>query len=66
MSTVGRLKRPKIAGMGDAELAAYIEKTLPGREIFYNKANFVLDCAGASDETLLRVLVQHIDNLNVK
>ncbi len=66
MSVIGRLKRPKIAGMGDAELAEYIEKTLPEREKFYNRANFVLDCDDVPDGALLRVLVQHIDNLDVK
>lgn len=62
MSAVGRAKRPKIAGMGDGELTAFIEKTLPERENFYNRANFVLDCGDASDGTLLRMLMQHIDN----
>ncbi len=62
MSPVGRLKRPKIAGMGDAELAAFIEKTLPEREKFYNRANFVLDCGDASDTALLRILLQHLES----
>lgn len=66
MSAVGRAKRPKIAGMGDAELTAFIEKTLPERENFYNRANFVLDCGEASDGTLLRVMLQHINSPNVK
>ncbi len=66
MSAVGRARRPKIAGMGDAELAAFIEKTLPEREKFYNRANFVLDCGAASDGTLLRMMLQHIGNSNVK
>ncbi|MDR2894346.1 MAG: shikimate kinase [Alistipes sp.] len=63
MSVVGRARRPKIAGMGDGELAEYIEKTLPEREKFYNRANFVLDCAGATDGTLLRELVRHIESI---
>jgi shikimate kinase len=64
LSAVGRAQRPKIAGMGDAELAAYIEKTLPEREIFYNRATFVLDCGGgASDGSLLRMLQQHIESV---
>jgi shikimate kinase len=62
MSTVGRAKRPKIAGMGDAELTAYIEKTLPEREKFYNLATFVLDCGDASDCVLQKAIVQHLDN----
>lgn len=66
LSPVGRAKRPKIAGMGDAELRSYIEKTLPERENFYKRANFVLECGDGSDDTVLRALMQHIDNLYVK
>jgi shikimate kinase len=70
MSEKGRAKRPKIAGMNDAELLAYIEKTLPEREKYYNKANFALDCDAASDEIIVRVLLeatmQQIDIQNVK
>jgi shikimate kinase len=66
LSAVGRAKRPKIAGMGDAELTSFIEKTMPEREKFYNRANFVLDCGDASDGVLLRAMIQHIDNTNVK
>ncbi len=64
ISPVGRAKRPKIAGMGDAELYTFIEKTLPEREKFYNRATFVLDCSDASDGELLRRMMQHIDNPN--
>jgi shikimate kinase len=60
LSPVGRAKRPKIAGMGDAELAAYIEKTVPEREKYYNRATFVLDCGDAPDGALLRVMMQHL------
>jgi shikimate kinase len=64
LSAVGRARRPKIAGMSDVELAAYIEKTLPAREIFYNRATFVLDCGdGASDGALLRLLQQYIGSV---
>ncbi len=66
MSTIGRARRPKIAGMGDSELSEFIEKTLPEREKFYNRANFVLDCGDTPDGTLLRMLLQHIGNIDVK
>ncbi len=66
LNMAGRFTRPKIAGMSDVELAAFIEKTLPEREKFYNRANFVLDCGDASNDTLLRLLLQHIDNSSVK
>jgi shikimate kinase len=61
LSMIGRAKRPKIAGMGDAELTEYIEKTLPERENFYNRATFVLDCGDASDGALLREMIQHLE-----
>lgn len=63
MSAVGRAKRPKIAGMGDAELTEYIEKTLPERENYYNKANFVLDCGEASDAALMKILLERLGSL---
>jgi shikimate kinase len=65
LSMVGRMKRPKIAGMGDAELTAYIEKTLPERESYYNLANFVLNCGdeNLSDDALTRILLQHIEKI---
>lgn len=53
ISPWGRTLRPKIAGMSDAELAAYIEKTLPEREIYYNKANFVVDCDTLGDVAIV-------------
>lgn len=64
MSPVGRAKRPKIAGMGDAELKAFIEKTLPEREMFYNRATFVLDCGDSSDGELLRRMMQYLETAN--
>ncbi len=53
MSERGRAKRPKIAGMNDAELLAYIEKTLPDREKYYNMATFVLDCGKLSGKEVI-------------
>lgn len=67
MSEWGRANRPKIAGMGDEELTAYIEKSLPERELFYNKANFVLDCDALGDaavvERLARAVTDEIKNV---
>jgi shikimate kinase len=58
---VGRAKRPKIAGMNDAELVAYIEKTLPEREKYYNKATFALDCDVLSDDAVVDLLARQIE-----
>ncbi|MDR0908027.1 MAG: AAA family ATPase [Rikenellaceae bacterium] len=56
----GRDKRPKISGMNDEQLLSYINKTLPEREIFYNKANFVVDCEAVSDERIVELLAGQI------
>jgi shikimate kinase len=56
----GRDKRPKIKGMNDEQLLDYINKTLPEREIYYNKANFVVDCEAVSDERIVELLVEQI------
>jgi shikimate kinase len=58
MGEGGRARRPKIAGMNDAKLLDYIEKTLPERENWYNKATFVVDCGALSDEAVLGVLAE--------
>ncbi len=60
MSEKGRAKRPKIAGMNDAELMAYIEKTLPGREKYYKEAKVVLDCDKIADEAIVGALLKLI------
>ncbi|MDR2889997.1 MAG: shikimate kinase [Alistipes sp.] len=63
MSESGRARRPKIAGMNDAQLAAYIEKTLPEREKYYNKANFVVDCDALGDAGLADRLASIMRNI---
>lgn len=59
----GRHKRPKIRGMNDEELLAFIEKLLPEREKYYNKATFVLDCEGVADERIVGLLLQQVEAL---
>lgn len=50
----GRARRPKIAGMSDAELLDYISAQLPAREGWYEAADMVIDCNGVSDDYLIR------------
>ncbi len=59
----GRGKRPKIKGMDDVQLLAYINNLLPEREKHYNKATFVLDCGGVADERIVGMLLQYIRTL---
>jgi hypothetical protein len=46
--------------MNDEQLLDYINKTLPEREIYYNKANFVVDCDAVSDERIVELLAGQI------
>lgn len=54
----GRDKRPKIQGMDDARLLAYIREALPGREEYYGKAHLIIDCDGASDQYICEHIVR--------
>lgn len=60
MSEHGRARRPKIAGMNDAQLLAYIQKTLPEREKFYKMANFVVECGGRTDAQILEQILEKL------
>lgn len=57
----GRDKRPKIKGMDDGQLLSFVEKLLPEREKYYNKATFVLDCEGVADERIVGLLLRQVE-----
>ncbi len=60
MSEQGRARRPKIAGMNDDQLLAYIRKALPEREKFYKMANFVVECGGRTDAQILEEILSKL------
>lgn len=49
-----RRKRPKTAGLDDAGLRKFIERSLAERERFYSQATAQIDCDGISDEEVVR------------
>ncbi|MCC8019178.1 MAG: AAA family ATPase [Rikenellaceae bacterium] len=57
----GREKRPKIQGMDDERLLEYIFHTLPGREEYYGKAHFIIDCDGATDDYICRHIAGYLE-----
>ena len=57
----GRARRPKIAGMNDEELLAYISTLLPQREVWYERADVVIDCNGANDDYLINHLKEYLN-----
>lgn len=55
-------KRPLLLGKSEAELLAYINKTLFSREKFYSRANMVLKGEDLSAKDLVAVLLKEFDS----
>lgn len=53
-----RRKRPKTAGLDDAGLRKFIERSLAERERFYSQAAAQIDCEGTSDEEAIRQIME--------
>jgi hypothetical protein len=51
-------KRPLIAGKSDEEVAEFVSRSLSEREVYYQRASIVIDCAGRSDD----YIVEHLYN----
>lgn len=58
----GRERRPKLAGMDDETLMAYIKESLSEREHYYSQASMVIDCNGVSDEYIASHIRYYIEN----
>lgn len=58
LSPYGRAKRPRLRGLGDAELVEFMERDIAAREPFYGKAHRRLDGGRHNDEELLGQLVK--------
>ena len=56
----GRARRPKIAGMNDEELLAYIRELLPQREEFYMAADMVVECDNLSDVEIVEAIASAV------
>lgn len=53
LSPHGRQKRPKLRGLNDEELVAFMTTNMAEREPFYSKAKYCVDCAERSDAELI-------------
>ena len=58
LSTHGRQKRPKLRGLNDEELVAFMTTNMAEREPFYSKAKYCVDCAERSDAELIDYILQ--------
>lgn len=57
LSLHGRQKRPKLRGLNDEELVAFMTANMAEREPFYSRARLCIDCAERSDDELIEFIL---------
>lgn len=57
LSPHGRQKRPKLRGLNDDELVAFMTANMAEREPYYSQAKHCIDCASMSDEELIEKIL---------
>lgn len=59
LSPFGRQKRPRLRGLDDAQLVAFMQRDMAAREPYYAQAQLVVDCDVLSDDEVVEyILVQ--------
>ncbi len=58
LSPHGRQKRPKLRGLNDEELVAFMTTNMAEREPFYSRATITIDCEEMSDEQLVERILE--------
>jgi shikimate kinase len=61
LSPHGREKRPKLRGLNDEELVAFMRENMAQREPYYCKATLTIDCTPMSDAELVTMIKEYID-----
>jgi shikimate kinase len=61
LSPHGRDKRPKLRGLNDEELVAFMRENMAQREPYYCKATLTIDCTPMSDAELVTMIKEYID-----
>ncbi len=59
----GRQRRPKTAGMNDAQLLEYVRGALAEREECYSRASVTMDCNGVGDEYIASHLLHFVSEI---
>lgn len=57
LSPHGRQKRPKLRGLNDEKLVAFMTANMAEREPFYAQAKHCVDCVSLSDEELIEKIL---------
>lgn len=59
LSPYGRQKRPRLRGLGDAELVEFMSRDMAAREPFYAQAQLIVDCGELSDDEVVETILRH-------
>ena len=60
LSPYGRRKRPRLRGLDDAGLVAFMEGDMAVREPFYAQAHLVVDCDAMSDDQVVEHILRQL------
>ena len=60
LSPYGRRKRPRLQGLNDEELVAFMERDMAAREPFYAQASLIVDCDQLSDEEVVECILARL------
>ena len=60
LSPYGRRKRPRLRGLDDAGLVAFMEGDMAVREPFYAQAQLVVDCDAMSDDQVVEHILRQL------
>ena len=60
LSPYGRRKRPRLQGLNDEELVAFMERDMAAREPFYAQASLIVDCDLLSDEEVVECILARL------
>lgn len=63
LTPYGRKRRPKLNGLNDRELVAFMTRNMVEREPSYTRAHVVVDCGDASDDVLLDRISERLENM---
>lgn len=62
LSPYGRQKRPRLRGLSDSELVAFMARDMAEREPFYAQARIEIDCSVLTDEQALERILERLEN----
>lgn len=64
LSPYGRQKRPRLRGLNDQELLAFMMHDMEVREAFYSQATLTIECDGISDDEVVGQIVEYMTKIN--